>query len=110
MRNIAELTFFFCGGRGLNPKPYVYYTSSLPTELSSRKPALIILIKLQLFYDKEKKCKCDNYYETEKVTFKSFNLLLHNIFNLFLQKCIKMKLLRILEQKTTTNYSLALFN
>ena len=24
--------FFFCGSRGLNPKPYIYYTLSKPTE------------------------------------------------------------------------------
>jgi len=32
--------FFFCGGRGLNSRPCIYYTLSLPTELSSREPML----------------------------------------------------------------------
>ena len=27
---------FFCGGRGSNPKPCIFYALSLPTELSSR--------------------------------------------------------------------------
>jgi hypothetical protein len=31
-----SIRFFFCGGRGSNPRPYIYYASSLPTELNSR--------------------------------------------------------------------------
>ena len=27
--------FFFCGGWGLNPEPYIYYALSLPTKLNS---------------------------------------------------------------------------
>jgi len=25
--------FFFCGGRGLNPRPCIYYALSIPTEM-----------------------------------------------------------------------------
>ena len=28
--------FFFCGGRDSNPKPYIFYALSIPTELSPR--------------------------------------------------------------------------
>ena len=40
-KNLIEATkniiweTFFCGGRGLNPCPCIYYSLSIPTELSS---------------------------------------------------------------------------
>jgi len=35
---ISGLSFFFpfCGGRGFEPEPFIYYTLSLSTELNSR--------------------------------------------------------------------------
>jgi len=30
------MNFFFCGGRGLNLRPCIYYALSIPTELNSR--------------------------------------------------------------------------
>jgi hypothetical protein len=34
----ANDSFFFYGGRGLNPEPCISYALSIPTELSSRGP------------------------------------------------------------------------
>ena len=33
--NILVYDFYFCGGRGRNPGPCIYYALSLPTKLSS---------------------------------------------------------------------------
>ena len=39
-----RLIFFFCGGRGLNLRPCIYYTLSKPTELNSRGQSTLDLI------------------------------------------------------------------
>jgi len=36
--------FFFCGGRGLNPGPDIYYAFFLPTERSSRRRFVAMLL------------------------------------------------------------------
>jgi len=41
-KNESKLMYFFCGGRGLNPRPCIFYALSLSTELSSRGHILCI--------------------------------------------------------------------
>jgi len=41
---------FFCGGRGLNLKPYIYYALSLSIELNSREQSIKLCLRTQLPY------------------------------------------------------------
>jgi len=34
---VENMFFFFCGGRGSNPRPYIFNALSIPIELSSRR-------------------------------------------------------------------------
>lgn len=36
------VTVFFCGGRGVNPEPYIYYVLSLSIELNSQEPQVTV--------------------------------------------------------------------
>ena len=38
----SKILIFFCSGWDLNPKPYIFYTLFILTELSSREPKILI--------------------------------------------------------------------
>jgi len=51
---LTACCFVFCGGRGSNPVPCIYYALSLPTELSSRGQQAVVLILNQGYTTKKK--------------------------------------------------------
>jgi len=82
--------FFFCGGRGSNPKPCIYYALSIQTELSSQgdihimfvTSLLIFNLFLTIYYMYYLYSKLRVFLEREKISPKKLKEIVFFIYNI----------------------------
>jgi len=80
---MEAVIIFFGGGRGLNPKPYIYYALSIPTDLSSQGLEAGIM-KTRMIYSLHKSKCCRQLEQKDVYNYTHINIPVSSFYSLII--------------------------